>query len=124
MSYVMLLRTHLWSSTIAALAERARTAAPAGEFVVTADETRGALEVGGFKKLSHTNDFSSFSLPSLPRDRVLWWNADYVLYAARKALPDFDYYVMLEYDVSVNCNVDEMIARCAAKGIDLVAHDL
>jgi hypothetical protein len=124
MRYLTVFHTHIWNESVSSIAHQARRSASSGEFIVAIDETHGPVEVGEFRTLSHTNDFSSFALPSLPRNGVLWWNADYVLYAARKALPDFDYYVMLEYDVFINCDVDRMLAQCAEIGVDLVAQDL
>jgi hypothetical protein len=106
------------------MAERARKHGAGGEFVVAVDETRAPLAVEGFNKLSHTEDFTAFSLPSRPRDHVLWWNADYVLYAARAALPDFDYYVMIEYDVFVNVDIAPLAEQWASRGVDLIVHDL
>ena len=124
MRCLIVFRTHFWDTSIAVLAERAKASAPSAEFVVATDETGGPSTVEGFQTLPHRDDFSAYSLPALPKGRVLWWNADYVLYAARKARPDFDYYVMLEYDVFVNCDLDKVLAQCAERGVDLVAQDI
>ena len=124
MRCLIVFRTHFWDTSIAVLAERAKASAPSAEFVVATDETGGPSTVEGFQTLPHRDDFSAYSLPALPKGRVLWWNADYVLYAARKARPDFDYYVMLEYDVFVNCDLDRVLAQCAERGVDLVLQDL
>lgn len=120
-SYSVIFRTHVWDEGIAELAKRARTCCGSGKFVVATDETKGALPVDAFAKLPHTADFSDYGLPNIPIDRVLWWNADYVLYAARRALPEYDYYIMLEYDVFLNCDVDRMIAQCHENKVDFVA---
>ena len=123
-SYVAIFRTHIWDNRIAALAERARACCSSGQFVVAADETNGPLHIDAFTKLTHTEDFSEFGLPKFPIDRVLWWNADYVLYAARRAMPEYEYYVMLEYDVFLNCDVDRVIAECSKSKVDFVAQDI
>jgi len=102
------------------MAERARACCASGKFVVATDETNGPLPVEMFDTLPHTDDFSDYDLPSFPSDKVLWWNADYPLYAARRAMPDHDYYVMFEYDVFLNCDVDRMIMQCAENNVDFV----
>ena len=119
-SYAAIFRTHVWDEGVRDMAERARACCGSGRFVVAADETRSPLQVGTFEKLSHTDDFSDYGLPSVPADKVLWWNADYPLYAARRALPDSDYYVMFEYDVFLNCDVDRMVRQCAENKVDFV----
>jgi len=124
MSYLTLFRTHVWDASIAAAAERARTLARSGEFVVAVDETNETLAVEGFAVLRHTSDFSALGLPSIPVGQTLWWNGDYVLYAARQAFPHFDHYVMIEFDVFLNCAVDDVLTGAKARGADLVAHDL
>jgi hypothetical protein len=122
--FTAIFRSHVWDSGIAAMASRARRCCGSGGFVVAADETNGPLSVEPFSKLSHTDDFASQGLPNLPRDQVLWWNADYVLYLVRREFPENDYYVMLEYDVFVNCDLAGVVEQCAAGGIDLIARDL
>ena len=122
--YAVIFRTHVWDEGIGAQAERARASCGSGKFVVAADETNGPLQVEGFTKLPHADDFSEFNLPKIPADKVLWWNADYVLYAARRALPDYDYYIMIEYDVYLNCDVDRIITQCSENKVDFVAQYL
>ncbi len=124
MSYLTLFRTHVWDDTVAAAADRARTLAGSGEFVIAADESKGKLPVAGFQVFGHTEDFSALGLPGVPVGRVMWWNSDYVLYAARAAFPQFDYYLLLEFDVLLNCAVQEVVNAAGAIGADLVAHDL
>jgi hypothetical protein len=123
MNYITIFRVHAWDEGIARMAAQARDCCRGSEFLVTADETRGPLPIEGFTKLSHTDDFSAFGLPSQPADQVLWWNGDYVQYAVRAALPGRDYYVMLDYDTYLACDIDAMVARCAAESVDLVVHD-
>jgi predicted O-methyltransferase YrrM len=122
--FAAIFRTHVWDSDISEMAARAERCCGTGTFVIATDESKGPLSVGRFSKLSHTEDFSSYSLPSIPPDKVLWWNADYVLYLARRSLPDYDYYAMLEYDVHMNCDLPSIIEQCANAGIDLVARYL
>ena len=123
-SYAVIFRTHVWDDGIAGLARRARACCGSGSFAIAADESNGPLQLDDFVKISHTGDFSDYGLPNTPDGHVLWWNADYVLYAAQRSLPGYDYYVMLEYDVLMNCDLDRMIEQCASNNVDLVAQDI
>jgi len=123
-TYTVIFRTNAWDEGIVELADQARGCCGSGSFVVAADETNGPVPVQSFSKFSHDDDFSSLALPRMPRNRVLWWNADFVLYSIRKSLPDTDYYVMLENDVFLNCDLDDLIRRCAQEGVDFAAHEI
>ncbi len=123
-SYAVIFRTHVWDDDVAEIARRAQACCATGTFVVAADETKGRLDCDGFTKLSHCKDFTALGLPLVPDGNVLWWNADYVLYAARLALPGRDYYVMLEYDVLLNADLDQMVAQCGENHVGFVAQDI
>ncbi len=124
MRYLVVFRTHIWDSGVAEMARRAAACCASGHFVVATDTTNGPLSVEPFPHIAHNSDFSAFGLPNIPAGRTLWWNADYVLYAAKEKFPDFSYYVMLEYDVLLNCDVDRIIAACTQRDIDFSAHDI
>ena len=117
-------RTFLWDDAIANTAESLSKRFTGGKFIVLADETRGSLQISGFDYLSHTSDFSRFGLPDFPAGRSLWYNGDYGLYALRSASPDHDYYVMSEYDVAVNIDVDYLLDNVRRMKIDILAHDV
>lgn len=123
-STLIALRTHAWDDGIAANAERLWRLAPGLDFVVAADETNGPVETGPFPKLSHTANFAAFGLPAIPADRVLWWNADYVLYAIRRAFPFYAQYALIEYDVFATADLRALLDACARDGADLVVSDL
>lgn len=122
--YVAALRTHVWDDEIAQLAERFAANATGARFVVLADETQGALETGRFEKLAHTADFGALGLPEYPTGRSLWYNGDYPLYALADAFPDHDYFVMSEFDVAVNIEVDALMREAARRELDVIAHDI
>lgn len=122
--YLVAFRTHVWDNDIAAIAQRALSCCGVGTFVVIADETKGPIDADPFFKVAHTDDFSSLSLPKTPESKSLWWNADYVLYYLRKQYPNFEYYIMLEYDALTHCNFDLIISECISEKIDMVVHQL
>ena len=51
---------------------------------------------------------------------LLWYNVDYALYFFMQQKPDYDYYLLFEYDVVVNMPLDALIEAIAASGTDLV----
>jgi hypothetical protein len=122
--FLLLFRTHVWDDFVARMALQTAGASEGGDFVVLADETRGPLNAGDFDKIGHDSDFTRMGLPSKPSDKVLWYNADYPLYAAYERRPDYDYYVMVEYDVMTNTAFGPIIDSAAADGLDFIAHNI
>ncbi len=97
---------------------------------VCADETQGPLDLPGEVVLGHSTEMCSDLglLGSLPNSPLLWYFGDYSFYCAYHAIPDYDYYVMIEYDVEfVRGNVyalESLISRLSLPGVppyDLVA---
>ncbi len=125
MSYVAAFRVHRWDQDIAGLAERFFAAfPPAARKVVIADETRGPIDVP-YEKVSHTERTGeSLGLPTYPPGDVLWYCGDYALYFLVAALPDYDHYVLSEYDVAVNLSLEPMMAEAAWRPIDIMLQDI
>lgn len=94
----VLVRTHLTNDKLLdlldVLAQSRRF-----DLFVSADETRTTIDCGGYAKLAHdTGSCAQFGLAT-NHDRILWLCGDYPLYFARSEIPDYDYYIMIEYDV-------------------------
>ncbi len=125
MSYVAAFRTHRWDEDVAAIARRFFAAfPPSTRQVVVADETRGPLEVPHEKIRQTDRSCEELGLPAYPPGDVLWQCGDYALYELITALPDFDYYVMSEYDLTINLSLESMMAAIPERSIDIVLHDL
>lgn len=96
----MLVRTHLVNDKLFDLLDMLNQSRRFDLFVC-ADETGETLDCGGYTKLSHTVDqCRDFDL-STDHARILWLCGDYPLYFARSQIPDYDYYIMIEYDVDL-----------------------
>lgn len=113
-------RTHFWDEAIARCSGRLQSSVPAARFVVLADESHGAIYHAGFEKISHDNDFSAYGLPNFPASRVLWYNADYALYALRRALPGMALYALVEYDAVINIDFGSLLEVARERQLDLV----
>ncbi len=122
--YVAAFRTYDWDEEIAELARRFFSAFPSSHQVVLADETRGLITIPGYEKISHTEDTARFGLPNHPNGRSLYFNGDYAVYFLQRALPDFEYYVVSEYDVAVNVPLEPMMRLAIDQRIDLIAHEV
>jgi len=71
------------------------------DLYVCADCTRGNLEVAGVDVLRHRlGDAERMELPT-KKPNLLWFCGDYAFYFARADIPNYDYYVMIEYDVDL-----------------------
>jgi hypothetical protein len=123
-SYVAAFRVYDWDDEIAELARRFFAAFPGSRQVVLADETRGPITIPGYEKISHTDDTACFGLPNHPQGRSLYFHGDYAIYFLQRALPDFDYYLLSEYDLAVNVTLEPMMRFAIDQGIDLIAHEV
>jgi hypothetical protein len=95
------------------------------DLFVTADETRGPLDVGGYTKLPHTVDTCRQFGLSTQHLNILWHCGDYPLYFAAAEAPGYDYYAMIEYDVDLVRKsplfLEGLIARLPDSGAEFIA---
>ena len=125
----MLVRTHLVNDKLFDLLDLLNQSRRYDLFV-TADETRQTLDLRGYVKLTHAADFAqAFGLPH-SHGRILWHCGDFPLYFAAAERPDYDYYIMMEYDVDLVRKsplfLEGLIARLADedRAVDLVTVNL
>lgn len=110
-----MVRTHHPHSTKAlALAAQLRDAGGWDVFVA-ADETRTTVDAGDFPKLAHSLEhLASLGLRvGGPNVRTLWLRGDYALYASFLAAPDYDFFLMLDYDIGLRDPASGHLARLA-----------
>ncbi len=122
--YVAAFRAYEWTADIALLAQRYFDNCPGARHVVLMNEANGPIDVGGYEKVSHGDDFSAFGLPERPVGRSLWFNADYSYAFLRHALPDYDHYIISESDVAVNLSLERMVRYAAEHEVDAILHQL
>ncbi len=125
MRYVAAFRTHAWNEAIAELAERFFRHCPRGRQVVLVDETRGPLPIPAkYELVRHTDATGEIGLARQPPGRSLWYNVDYGPYFVRRAVPGYDRYVFSESDVAVNADLEPMVERSIAEGIEFIGKDI
>lgn len=119
MRYVAAFRTYAWNDVIAELAERFFRQTPHGRQVVLVDETPGPLPIPSrYELVRHTVATQDLGLARQPPGRSLWYNVNYGPYYLRRAMPDYDRYLFSESDVAVNADLEPMVERSIAEGID------
>ena len=96
----LLIRTHFADEQLRAFAERLISEGVFDTFIL-ADESDGPLDFGVLPKVSLTAD----TIPELALydglPNLYWRCGDYGLYAARRALPDYDGFWMIEPDARI-----------------------
>jgi len=116
-------RTHVWDDFIARAAQRIHNASGKADFYILANETAGVLPDTGYPKIAHTErDFERIGLICEPKNYpVLWWNCDYALYDLFRKLPDYDYYMMVEFDAYTNVDLYGVAETMSRQKIDWVS---
>jgi hypothetical protein len=120
--YAVLFRTHVWDAFVARQYDRLKLRVGRGDLYVLLDATSGAVVPDGLPVVSHTNaTIEALGLAPAGGGNMLWYNGDYPLYFFHAQHPEYDYYLMTEYDVSMNIDLDALIDRASQAGVDLVS---
>lgn len=122
----VLIRTHVVNAKLWDLLD-SLSGSPIFDLYVLADETHGPLAVSGAAVVSHTVRMCSELGLYTDFDNVLWKCGDYPIYCALSQLPDYDYYIQIEFDVQIvrksPLYVERLIGRLRAhpdEQLDLV----
>jgi hypothetical protein len=120
--YAVLFRTHVWDKFIDRQYGRLCDQIGNGDVFVVANNTSGTCNPPDDLPLVSfcEGDIVDLGYAKGGSGEMLWYNVDYALYYFAKLKPDYDYYVLFEYDVVVTVPLDEVIAAVHASGIDLV----
>jgi hypothetical protein len=120
--YAVLFRTHTWDSFIERQFERVRARVENGDVFIVANNTSGTCgEVEGFPFVAfHEDEIEAMGYARAGGGELLWYNVDYALYYFMRLKPNYDFYILFEYDVVVNVELDALIEAVAENGKDLV----
>jgi hypothetical protein len=123
---VVLIRAHFMSEKLLHLIRMLKEGV-GYDLRVCADETEGPLDLPRELVLSHNTELCARLglVESIHNAPLLWYFGDYALYCAHHYIPDYDYYIMIEYDVAfVRGNVyalESLISQLGDARHDLVA---
>lgn len=122
MRCVILFRTHTWDDFILRQYEKVRDSSPF-DVVILANNTGGMCPpIDGLPFVTFEfSDFEKMGLASGIKGDGTWYNADYPLYYYAKKFPDYDYYIIWEYDVVVRPNIGALMEQVVQHGHDVVA---
>ncbi|MBO1325510.1 hypothetical protein K2X14_10770 [Acetobacter sp. TBRC 12305] len=120
--YAVLFRTHVWDSFIERQFARLRQIVRHGDVHIVANNTAGTCPpVAGLPFMTFTeSELEAMGLARGGEGEMLWNNVDYALYYFMKACPDYDYYILFEYDVMANIDLDAVMAKVLDDRADLV----
>jgi hypothetical protein len=123
-SYAVLFKTHFWDDFNRRQLARLRERVKSGDLYVVIDETFApAPAIEGERIIGITKaDLAALNLaPITTHGSIIWYNNDYPNYVAAAKLPPYDYYVSIEYDVTVTIEFDDLIERLAKDNVDFLA---
>ena len=123
-SFAVVLKAHAWDGFIERQLHRFEARVGSGRLFLLVDETEATLGSIPWSDVIRTKTQEAVRLglaDRSERNSLFWWNTDYPHYIFFDQYPDFDYYVFVEYDSLIQCDIDELVADIASKGTDFVA---
>lgn len=119
--YAVIFRTHLWDDYVARQYDRLVARTKSGHVFILVDETGGPVKIDRENVVRHTQaDVLDLGLAKAGRGNLLWFNGDYPLYLFFEKFRNYDYYIMAEYDVVVQVELDDVVAAADREGHDFV----
>lgn len=122
MRSVILFRTHVWDDFTSRQFAKIPDI-PGIDRVILANNTGGQcppVEGLPFVTFEYA-DFAKLGLEIGTKNDATWYNADYPLYYYASLYPDYDYYILWEYDVVVRADLATIMQKVQEDGIELVA---
>ncbi len=119
--YAVIFRTHLWDDYVARQYDRLVARTKSGHVFILVDETSGPVKIDRDNVVRYTQgDVLSLGFAKGGRGNLLWFNGDYSLYLFFDRFRDYDYYIMTEYDVVVQVELDDVVAPADRDGCDFI----
>ncbi len=122
--YAVLFRVHMWDPFIERQYRRLLAQVSSGDVFIVANNTSGQCgAIEGLPFVTFTEgdlETMGYARAGAKGGEFLWYNVDYPLYFFRQRYPDYDYYILFEYDVVANVQFDELVATARTRGADLI----
>lgn len=123
-SYAVLFKCHFWDEFAQRQLERFKQRTGRGDIYIFLDETNGKIpdpQHDPDRVIRATEaDIDVLGLATHGGFSQFWYSADYALHLLTRRVPNHDYYVMVEFDLVLNADLDEMIDRIAREEVDFV----
>lgn len=118
-------KTHLWNQFVKASADNAQNQFGQKNFFLLADVTQGQFGTQEYPtvefSVSKLRDLGLWISPLDPNP--MWSNGDYSWYLARNELPEYDFYVISEFDVWFNLDFEKLIDHMLDYNLDVLVPD-
>jgi hypothetical protein len=127
--FSVLLRTHVVDEKFYDLYNKLNSEDRVYDLFPLVDTTRHENHVEIEETIYHKSSDASALLINGRRENLLWWYGDYAFYFAFDQIPNYDYYIMLEYDIEFIEHpakfLNDLIEKIKmGNNIDLVGIDL
>jgi hypothetical protein len=125
-SYAILYKAYTNDGFVRRRIEALMRCSGVGDVYLMLDETRRSLGPVRFRRTLRyqESDLLARGFANSPAGQLFWYNCDYPLYEAYERLPKYDYYLMLDWDAVAQCDLDALVARAAADGIDYIGEPI
>lgn len=123
----VVLKTYTWDSFVHQQLKRLQSTFSEVDVFVSIDETNGFAGTIPYARVLRTCNADMLALGFANRfekGSLLWWNADYTHYQVHDRIPDYDYYLFVEYDACIGGNGVRLLADMIADEADFVSHPL
>lgn len=126
--YAVLFKCHDWQDFERRQLDRLARRVTSGDIFVLADKTNPAVAAIGHPVERTLRidaaDARAIGLEHVHDAPVFWYSNDYPLHVFARRYPDYRYYLMLEFDVVPNIDLDGLIRRLHAESIDFVGEPI
>ena len=126
--YAVLFKCHFWDDFAQRQLERLKARAARADIFIFIDQTNGVVgEVGHDEERvirATEADLEPLGLASYTQFSQFWFSADYALHILTRRQPDYDYFVMVEFDLVLNRDLDDIIDTIARDEVDFVSHPI
>ncbi len=127
-SYAVLFKCHSWGDFEERQLHRLKSRVGSGDVFVFVDRTNNKTGRPGHDSERVIEaveaDLEALELAQYQDYNQFWYNADYALHLLTRRKPDYDFYVMVEFDLVINADLDPMIEALARDEVDFVSQPI
>lgn len=125
-SYAVIFKTFFFDRLVERRLAHVRRKAGNGDVYVVVDETNHKTDQVSYDRVIRIidKDLVNMGFANFPEGKLFWYNADYQLYYCLENLPEYDYYVMIEYDAVPNYDLDLLVCSARLNAIDFIAQPI
>ena len=123
----VVMKTYAWDSFVHRQLRRLQSTFPDTDIYISIDETNGFAGTIAHDRVLRTCNADMLALGFANRfekGSLIWWNADYTHYQVHDCIPDYDYYLFVEYDACIGGDGNRLLADMMADDADFVAQPI